>query len=428
MYLFARRVLGSRFGAYAAMLYAFSPMLFVYSLEVRMYMLLILVFIFLLIAHWALVVEHREEKRIVVAYSVLAAALFYIHYIAIFILLGLLIHWTTTSKLSRARILRLSATVMLTILFISPGIPILLKQHAGKSEQTLALERSLRDPSALSFGNAPFVEPSGAKVLAKSVAAMAGFFPAASPILLLLCAIPLMVALFGTVLLGIMKGDPLCRLFLLMALALGSGVIALHLSSTRYLLPLIPLLVLAMARVVQYGAGRSRWLIPSIAVGSLIFCVYAAGFIRQATVRHGRPWQNLVGVVEQNYQPGDLIVFDALYSQVPFDYFAQQTHFHPREAGFPISIYSWWEEQKFKGWGGPVISRSDLDRFTSELAGSKTKTVWLVSHETYYYDPYNELEAKLRELGQVTEYPMPTEGNVDAHGNAALRLMRVTIR
>jgi 4-amino-4-deoxy-L-arabinose transferase-like glycosyltransferase len=428
MYLLARRILGGRFGAYAAMLYAFSPMLFVYSLEVRMYMLLILVFIFLLIAHWAVAVEHREEKWIVVAYSVLAAALFYIHYIAIFILLGLLIHWATTSKLSRARVLRLSATVMLTLLFISPGIPILLEQHAGKSEQTLALEHSLHDPNALSFGDGQrnIAEPTGAKVLAKSAAAMAGFFPAASPVLLLLCAIPLMVALLGAVFLGIVKGDPLCRLFLLMSLAVGSGVIALHLSSTRYLLPLIPLLVLAMARVVQYGAGRSRWLLPSIAVGSLIFCVYAAGFIRQETVRHGSPWQNLVGVVEQNYQSGDLVVFDALYSQVPFDYFAQQAQFHPRETGFPISIYSWWDEQKFKGWGGPVISRSDLDRFTNKLA--RPTTVWLVSFETYYYDPHNELQARLRELGQVTEFHIPAEGNGDTQDDSALRLMRVTIR
>ena len=39
MYLLARRILGARFGALAAALFAFSPMLFVYSLEVRNYML-----------------------------------------------------------------------------------------------------------------------------------------------------------------------------------------------------------------------------------------------------------------------------------------------------------------------------------------------------------------------------------------------------
>ena len=94
MYVLARRILGARFGALAAVLFAFSPMLFVYSLEVRNYMLTILVFVGLLIVHWAVAVERREEKWLIAAYGMLAALLFFINYIGIFILIGLCIHWT----------------------------------------------------------------------------------------------------------------------------------------------------------------------------------------------------------------------------------------------------------------------------------------------------------------------------------------------
>ena len=92
MYILARRTLGARFGALAAALFAFSPMLFVYSLEVRMYMLFLLVFVCLLMVHWAVAVEQREEKWLFAAYGILAATLFYVHYLGILILLGLFAH------------------------------------------------------------------------------------------------------------------------------------------------------------------------------------------------------------------------------------------------------------------------------------------------------------------------------------------------
>jgi len=107
-----------------------------------------------------------------------------------------------------------------------------------------------------------------------------------------------------------------------------------------------------------------------VAAGAMILCVYAAGFYRQALKPHGRPWQNVVSAVQQNYRPGDTVVFDALYAQVPFDYFAHRMNFNPTESGFPISIYDWWNSQGFKGWGSPVIMKSDLDQYVSNLSAS----------------------------------------------------------
>jgi hypothetical protein len=169
-----------------------------------------------------------------------------------------------------------------------------------------------------------------------------------------------------------------------------------------------------------------RWRKLSLAVGTLILCVYAAGFFRQAFMRHGRPWQNLVSIVQQEYRPGDKVIFDVLYSQVPFDYFARHAHFQPQESGFPLSIYDWWDKQSNKAWGGPVILQSDLDQFVSDLSASKSKTLWLVLYETYYYDPHDALLARLRQLGQVTEVSLPPDRDA-TNSLEALRLIRITI-
>src|SRR5206468_2308116 len=105
-----------------------------------------------------------------------------------------------------------------------------------------------------------------------------------------------------------------------------------------------------------------------------------AGFARQALRPRGRPWQNLLNAVQQGYKPGDEVVFDALYAQVPFDYFARHLNFQPDETGFPVSVYEWWARQPHTAWGGPVITQADLNRSVADA--SKEKTVWIVSYES----------------------------------------------
>jgi hypothetical protein len=430
MFILAKRVLGNRFGTFAAVLFAFSPMLFVYSLEVRMYMLQILVFICLLIVHWSVAVEQREAKRLVVAYGLLAALLFYVHYTGVFILLGLFTHWTITSRFARGRIARVCAAGILTMILVSPGIPVLLDQRAEKAQLDLARELSYKNPSSISFGVAEEnrVKPDEIKILVKSVAAMAGFYPAKSSLLLLLCAVPLAVVLTGVGFLWFLNGDEVCRLFGLVMLAVVIGALALHLHATRYVLSLVPLLVLALSRVLQYWTSTPRWRTPSLAVGILMLALYTAGFFRQALTHHGRPWQDLVNVVHQNYRAEDKVIFDVLYAQVPFDYFAWRLHFQPQESGFPLSVYDWWNEQRFKAWGGPVVMQSDLDQFVSGLSASSAKTLWLVLYETYYYDPHDALLARLRQLGQVTEFRFPPVGDIPAsQEDPPLRLIRISV-
>jgi hypothetical protein len=63
--------------------------------------------------------------------------------------------------------------------------------------------------------------------------------------------------------------------------------------------------------------------------------LYLAGFARQALRHHGHPWQNLRIAIEHDYLPGDRIVFDALYAQVPFDYLRGMITLSLRRRDFP---------------------------------------------------------------------------------------------
>jgi uncharacterized membrane protein len=430
MFFLARRVLGPRFGALASALFCTSPMLFIYSVEVRMYMLTVLLFVYLLLVHWIVVVEQNESNWLAAAYSVLGAALFYVHYIGVFLLLGLLVHWIFNSPLTRKTFARMCATGVSILVLISPWIPIMLAQRAAKARLDQAVFFSHQNPNALAFGvvEQNLIGFSRIKRLATSAAAMSGYFPSKSHLLLMLCAIPITLAIAGAWYLCLKKRDEVCRLFCIIQVAMGIAVVLLHLQATRYLLSLIPLLVLAIVRTVQFGANVPRWRLPSLTVGTLVLCIYCAGYFRQAIAHHDEPWQTLVNSVRQNYQPGDRVVFEVLYAQVPFDYFARQAHFQPSEEGFPVSIYDWWNGQEYKAWGGPVITHADLNKFDSELSESGVKTLWVVSYETNYYDPHNLMLERLRQLGTLKEFTLPLGADASAsQDESPLRLIRISL-
>jgi hypothetical protein len=79
--------------------------------------------------------------------------------------------------------------------------------------------------------------------------------------------------------------------------------------------------------------------------------------------------------------------------------------------------------------GGPVVMQSSVDRFVSDLSTSNTKTVWLVSYETYYYDPHNALLARLGQSGQTTEVALPADpdDSISSQQDSHLRLIRLSV-
>ena len=430
MFFVGRRMLGPRFGVLAATLFALSPILFVYALEVRSYMLLILVFVALLGLHWRVVVERADSVGLLLAYGACAALAFYVHYFALFALTGLAIHAASSPAYWRGRIKKLAIAAGFCLLLVAPHVPSLLAKRAATQTLNNARAAAYTNPDTIAYGG--MSGPQGAAAggqgmvrYAKASAVLAGFYPATSHLLFLLCAIPVAVAIAVVLFLAAFKRDPLCTLSCLVIACVELGVMGMHLAATKYALLVVPACVLALARALQYCTENMRWRTPGLVCAAWLVLVYGAGFYRQYSLPQAHPWQNVFDAVQKNYKTGDAVVFDALYAQVPFDYFGRKQDFHPLEFGFPISEYAWWDKQPCKAWGGPVITHADLDRFVGDLVARKPGTVWLVLFETAYYDPKFELQKRLGNSGVMAEIPLPFQDKEDSAPDGGLRLIRI---
>ena len=84
--------------------------------------------------------------------------------------------------------------------------------------------------------------------------------------------------------------------------------------------------------------------------------------------------------------------------------------------------------QRHRGFGGPVITQSDLDRFVSDVSRSDARNVWLVLFETYYYDPHDELLERLGQLGQPSEAVLPADPDDQdrSQEDSQIRLIRIS--
>jgi hypothetical protein len=196
------------------------------------------------------------------------------------------------------------------------------------------------------------------------------------------------------------------RLLLSVALITLGGGIAAGITARRFLILLVPLLILALVEALDYLALRRREL--AIGLGLATVGIYAAGTIRVLRTPDSRPTAAVVALLKAALQPGDVVVVSAPYYQTLLEYHARQAGAAFPIRGFPEDIESWWARQSFKGWGGPAVSEQQLASFVASLREEERgRTVWLVLFETRYYDPKQQLLAALRENARSVDPQLP---------------------
>jgi mannosyltransferase len=401
-----RKWLGAHPAAFATSLFAVSPILFVYSLEVRMYMLLVCSVIALLGFHHIVTSETNRSWFLLILYGFAAALVYETHYVGLFVVGAFFLDWLILTRFRPNRLLRLGFAGLVTLALIAPWMPVMFHQRAQMLSETRALTTSYEDPTALTFHQVPtkltFRRQLGASLYGGAVPM--GVYLTRSVTVLM--GLPVVLVLLGVLYLAL-TGDRVCRLFVIAGVSVFAGIVFLGLNEPRYFLPLLPLLFLAMARAIQVYE-RSRWSLVARAMGTFVLLIYVAGFIGQVTMVHPRPWSQLVASLAHNYQPQDVVIFDVIYGQVVFDYYARQAGFHPREFGFPESVYDWWGRQPFKGWGGAIVHKPDLDSATAMVeTPPKPRTVWLVLYELKYRDPQDALRERLSRMRNTVGFEYP---------------------
>lgn len=99
-------------------------------------------------------------------------------------------------------------------------------------------------------------------------------------------------------------------------------------------------------------------------------------------------WREAAAYVAENVQGGDLILFNATWVQIPFDYYYGRTGRQVAEHGVPVDLFD-------RGILEPKMTADDLPRLHALLQGRSR--VWLVYSHNWYTDPDGLIPAALDE-------------------------------
>lgn len=157
----------------------------------------------------------------------------------------------------------------------------------------------------------------------------------------------------------------------------------------------IPLYLAIAAGVIRLGSlallpHRAAWqraaLVVLIAINSGGLGNYYFGFQKEA-------WDQGAAYIAQRVQPEDLILFNATWVQIPFDYYFRQYNLPVAEHGVPVDLFDRGLE--------PKMTREDLPRLEELTRGYQR--VWLVYSHNWYTDPEGLIPAALERLGRLVD-------------------------
>lgn len=161
--------------------------------------------------------------------------------------------------------------------------------------------------------------------------------------------------------------------------------------STRTLIwTAVPLFVLVAAGVLQL---RRRVLISAVVAAILAVHVGAlAGYYRTPGAED---WRGAAAYLQARAQPGDVVLFSAGWTELPFTYYYERTGGPPVEGyGLPVDAFDRAELE-------PKMAPSDIPRLDQLTAGKPR--VWLVLSHDWYTDPQRLVTGRLGQSMRVTE-------------------------
>jgi hypothetical protein len=104
-------------------------------------------------------------------------------------------------------------------------------------------------------------------------------------------------------------------------------------------------------------------------------------------------WDEAAAYVAQNVRETDLIIFNAGWTQIPFDYYFTNYNLKVDEEGAPATLFQ-------RGVLEPKMTEKDLPRLRSLIRGRDR--VWLVYSHNWYTDPQSLIpRALLEELDML---------------------------
>ena len=146
-------------------------------------------------------------------------------------------------------------------------------------------------------------------------------------------------------------------------------------------LPLYLLLAAGVRRLRRWPCVLAA-ILAVLAINTLSLHEYYVHFQKEE-------WDEAAALVAGRVRPDDLILFNAAWGQIPFDYYFHSEYNRPvTERGAPVDLFD-------RGVLEPKMAASDLPRLRA-LVGCSER-VWLVYSHDWYTDPQGLIPAALEE-------------------------------
>jgi mannosyltransferase len=151
----------------------------------------------------------------------------------------------------------------------------------------------------------------------------------------------------------------------------------------------VPFFILAAAGLLQL---RKRWLITA-ATFVLVYFNLTAAFNYYQYIEKER-WDLAAEYVAQNLQENDIIVFNAGWVQIPFDYYFDDYALQVGKFGAPASMFE-------MGQLEPIMHEDDIPRLRGII--ESRERIWLVYSHNWYTDPQGLVPATIGETYRLLD-------------------------
>ena len=143
------------------------------------------------------------------------------------------------------------------------------------------------------------------------------------------------------------------------------------------------------------GAGRVVAFLPIVRQGAQLLILLAILTLSGLSLNGyyfwfpKEAWDEAASYIAEQVEPGDAIVFNATWVQVPFEYYYQRYGLDTELKGLPVNLFE-------RGELEPTMAESDVLRIKQLFEGREH--VWLVYSHNWYSDPSGIVP---RELGKI---------------------------
>jgi hypothetical protein len=141
----------------------------------------------------------------------------------------------------------------------------------------------------------------------------------------------------------------------------------------------------------QVGWGRT-----GVGVGGLVLLLALNGLALHTyfTYFEKEDWAEAAAYVTAEIQPGEMILFNATWVQLPFQYYFRHYEQDASLRGLPVDLFD-------RGVLEPKMTEADLPYMRNLLADQES--VWLVYSHDWYTDPQRIIPRELEQQMRLVE-------------------------